>query len=147
MPGAIVIDAGPRIGTSVARRLAHEGLPVAVLARSLATLEGAYNTALIQWDPFGELARPSGVHVRSRPGGPDHSLNAAVDVDAAGADSHGGRRRRRTPGIEEGREAGDIAAGRRSTPQALAANGRVQRSRRHTPSTQPALPDTAAERR
>lgn len=39
MPGAIVIGAGPGIGTSVARRLADEGLPVAVLARSAATIE------------------------------------------------------------------------------------------------------------
>jgi len=34
-----VIGAGPGIGTSVARRLADEGLPVAVLARSAATIE------------------------------------------------------------------------------------------------------------
>ena len=41
MPGAIVIGAGPGIGTSVARRLSRGGLPVAVLARSSATVEGA----------------------------------------------------------------------------------------------------------
>jgi len=41
MPGAIVIGAGPGIGTSVARRLAREGLPVAVVARSPATVERA----------------------------------------------------------------------------------------------------------
>jgi NAD(P)-dependent dehydrogenase (short-subunit alcohol dehydrogenase family) len=44
MPGAIVIGAGPGIGTAVARRLAREGLPVAVLARSRATVDGALAT-------------------------------------------------------------------------------------------------------
>jgi len=41
MPGAIVIGAGPGIGASVARRLAREALPIAVLARSAATVDGA----------------------------------------------------------------------------------------------------------
>lgn len=41
MPGAIVIGAGPGIGTSVAQRLAREGLAVAVLARSPATVDAA----------------------------------------------------------------------------------------------------------
>ena len=41
MPGAIVIGAGPGIGTSVAQRFAREGLPVAVLARSRATVDTA----------------------------------------------------------------------------------------------------------
>jgi NAD(P)-dependent dehydrogenase (short-subunit alcohol dehydrogenase family) len=41
VPGAIVIGAGPGIGTSVAQRLAREGLPVAVLARSRATVDVA----------------------------------------------------------------------------------------------------------
>jgi NAD(P)-dependent dehydrogenase (short-subunit alcohol dehydrogenase family) len=36
MPGAIIIGAGPGIGTSVAQRLAREGLPVGV--RALAQL-------------------------------------------------------------------------------------------------------------
>jgi NAD(P)-dependent dehydrogenase (short-subunit alcohol dehydrogenase family) len=44
MPGAIVIGAGPGIGTSVARRLARAGLPVAVLARSRATVDAALAT-------------------------------------------------------------------------------------------------------
>lgn len=39
-PGAIVIGAGPGIGTSVARRLAREGITVGVLARSAATVAG-----------------------------------------------------------------------------------------------------------
>ena len=41
MPGAIVIGAGPGIGVAVARRLAREGLPVGVVARSPATVEAA----------------------------------------------------------------------------------------------------------
>jgi NAD(P)-dependent dehydrogenase (short-subunit alcohol dehydrogenase family) len=41
MPGAIVIGAGPGIGTSVARRFAGAGLPVAVVARSRATVDTA----------------------------------------------------------------------------------------------------------
>ncbi len=38
MPGAIIIGAGPGIGASVAQRLAREGLAVAVIARSDATV-------------------------------------------------------------------------------------------------------------
>ena len=41
MPGAIVIGAGPGIGTSVARRFAREGLAVGVLARSPGTVGAA----------------------------------------------------------------------------------------------------------
>src|SRR5687767_13244635 len=41
MPGGIVIGAGPGIGVSVARRLAREGLPVGVIARSRATVDHA----------------------------------------------------------------------------------------------------------
>jgi NAD(P)-dependent dehydrogenase (short-subunit alcohol dehydrogenase family) len=41
MPGAIVIGAGPGIGTSVAVRFAREGLAVTVLARSQLTVDAA----------------------------------------------------------------------------------------------------------
>jgi NAD(P)-dependent dehydrogenase (short-subunit alcohol dehydrogenase family) len=41
MPGAFIIGAGPGIGRSVALRFAREGLPIGVLARSSATVEGA----------------------------------------------------------------------------------------------------------
>src|SRR4051794_2698802 len=41
MPGMVVIGAGPGIGTSVARRFARAGLPVAVLPRSRATVDTA----------------------------------------------------------------------------------------------------------
>lgn len=39
MDTAVVIGAGPGIGRAVAARLAKEGLPVAVIARSAATVE------------------------------------------------------------------------------------------------------------
>ncbi|MFD9903577.1 SDR family NAD(P)-dependent oxidoreductase [Streptomyces sp. NPDC059063] len=41
MAGTIVIGAGPGIGQAVARQFAGDGSPVAVLARSRATVEGA----------------------------------------------------------------------------------------------------------
>jgi NAD(P)-dependent dehydrogenase (short-subunit alcohol dehydrogenase family) len=41
MPGAIVIGAGPGIGTSVAQRFAREGLAISVLARSQLTVDTA----------------------------------------------------------------------------------------------------------
>jgi NAD(P)-dependent dehydrogenase (short-subunit alcohol dehydrogenase family) len=41
MSGAVVIGAGPGIGRSVAVRFAREGLPVAVVARTEATVRGA----------------------------------------------------------------------------------------------------------
>jgi NAD(P)-dependent dehydrogenase (short-subunit alcohol dehydrogenase family) len=39
MPGAVIIGAGPGIGRSVAKRFAREGLPVALLARTRATVD------------------------------------------------------------------------------------------------------------
>lgn len=39
MPGLIVVGAGPLIGQSVSRRFAREGLPVAVIARTQATVD------------------------------------------------------------------------------------------------------------
>ncbi|UGQ09301.1 SDR family NAD(P)-dependent oxidoreductase [Yinghuangia sp. ASG 101] len=41
MPGAVVIGAGPGIGRSVARRFAAAGMPVALIARSRATVDAA----------------------------------------------------------------------------------------------------------
>ncbi|GAA4628912.1 SDR family NAD(P)-dependent oxidoreductase [Actinoallomurus vinaceus] len=41
MPSAVIIGAGPGIGRAVARRFAREGLPVALIARSEATLEAS----------------------------------------------------------------------------------------------------------
>jgi len=41
MSGAVVIGAGPGIGTAVARRFAKEGLPVTVIARSRSTVDSA----------------------------------------------------------------------------------------------------------
>jgi NAD(P)-dependent dehydrogenase (short-subunit alcohol dehydrogenase family) len=41
MAGAVIIGAGPGIGTAVARRFAREGMPVAVVARSRETVDRA----------------------------------------------------------------------------------------------------------
>jgi NAD(P)-dependent dehydrogenase (short-subunit alcohol dehydrogenase family) len=41
MAGAVIIGAGPGIGTAVARRFARAGMPVAVVARSRETLDRA----------------------------------------------------------------------------------------------------------
>lgn len=41
MAGAVIVGAGPLIGTSVARRLAREGMPVVVIARSPDSLRDA----------------------------------------------------------------------------------------------------------
>lgn len=43
MSGAVIIGAGPGIGRSVARRFAREGLPIALIARNAATVEGVAN--------------------------------------------------------------------------------------------------------
>ncbi|MDT7751156.1 MAG: hypothetical protein QOD96_4818, partial [Pseudonocardiales bacterium] len=39
MSGAVIIGAGPGIGLAVARRFAREGLPVALVARTRATVD------------------------------------------------------------------------------------------------------------
>jgi NAD(P)-dependent dehydrogenase (short-subunit alcohol dehydrogenase family) len=49
MPGAIVIGSGPGIGRSVARRFAREGMPVALIARTAATLADVAEVV----SPFG----------------------------------------------------------------------------------------------
>ena len=38
MPGALIVGAGPGLGTALARRFAREGLPVALIARTTRTL-------------------------------------------------------------------------------------------------------------
>jgi NAD(P)-dependent dehydrogenase (short-subunit alcohol dehydrogenase family) len=53
MAGTIVIGAGPGIGTSVARRFARAGLPVAVLSRSRPTVDAAL--AALADAPAGSL--------------------------------------------------------------------------------------------
>jgi NAD(P)-dependent dehydrogenase (short-subunit alcohol dehydrogenase family) len=77
MPGAIVIGAGPGIGTSVAQRFAREGLAVAVLARSRATVDAALaSVAAIRSDTVGVTADVTD----------EHALRAALDevVDRLG---------------------------------------------------------------
>lgn len=44
IPPAVVIGAGPGIGGAVARRFAREGLPVALIARSTATVQAVAET-------------------------------------------------------------------------------------------------------
>ena len=48
MPGIIIIGVGPGIGISVARRFAHEGFAVGVIARSQGTMDAALAT-LTDW--------------------------------------------------------------------------------------------------
>lgn len=55
MPGAIVIGAGPGVGTSVARRLSREGLTVGVIARTESTVDAALS-ALSDYDALGVTA-------------------------------------------------------------------------------------------
>ena len=77
MPGAIVIGAGPGIGTSVAQRFAREGLAVAVLARSRATVDAALaSVAAIRSDTVGVTADVTD----------EHAVRAALDqvVDRLG---------------------------------------------------------------
>ena len=41
MAGAVIIGAGPGIGTSVARRFAAAGMPVGLISRTAATVDAA----------------------------------------------------------------------------------------------------------
>jgi NAD(P)-dependent dehydrogenase (short-subunit alcohol dehydrogenase family) len=56
VPGAIVIGAGPGIGTAVARRLAREGMPVTVLARAQPTVDAALGALGDQAEALGLVA-------------------------------------------------------------------------------------------
>jgi NAD(P)H-dependent FMN reductase/NADP-dependent 3-hydroxy acid dehydrogenase YdfG len=53
--GALIIGAGPGLGTSLARRLAREGMPVGVIARSETTIESLLE-ALGEVDALGVTA-------------------------------------------------------------------------------------------
>ncbi len=55
MSGAVVLGAGPGIGTAVARRVARAGLAVGVIARTEATVDDAL-TALSGYDTLGVAA-------------------------------------------------------------------------------------------
>jgi NAD(P)-dependent dehydrogenase (short-subunit alcohol dehydrogenase family) len=59
MSGAVIIGAGPGIGRSVARRFAREGLPVALIARSAATVEGVAEAVAGQGVPVVPLVADS----------------------------------------------------------------------------------------
>ncbi len=70
MPGAIVIGAGPGIGSSVARRLAREGLAVGVIARSPATVDAALAVL---------AADGAEAHGATADAADDHALRAGLD--------------------------------------------------------------------
>jgi NAD(P)-dependent dehydrogenase (short-subunit alcohol dehydrogenase family) len=72
VPGGIVIGAGPGIGTAVARRLAREGLPVGVIARSQTTVDRAL-AALNGAPKLGRIADATD----------DAGLRAALDAFVA----------------------------------------------------------------
>jgi NAD(P)H-dependent FMN reductase/NAD(P)-dependent dehydrogenase (short-subunit alcohol dehydrogenase family) len=55
MSGAVILGAGPGLGTAVARRVARGGLAVGVIARTEATVDDAL-TALSDYDAFGVAA-------------------------------------------------------------------------------------------
>ncbi|HEX4253080.1 MAG TPA: SDR family NAD(P)-dependent oxidoreductase [Pseudonocardia sp.] len=74
MPGAVIIGAGPGIGRSVARRFAREGLPIALLARSRASV-----------DPVAEEVGRLGVQVVALTAdtADEDALRTALDTAAA----------------------------------------------------------------
>ncbi|GAA4011273.1 SDR family oxidoreductase [Allokutzneria multivorans] len=84
MPGVVVIGAGPGIGNAVARRFAREGLPVAVIARSEATVEA--ELALVADSTDADALRSALDKVTEQLGVPDVVVyNAAlVRADALG---------------------------------------------------------------
>jgi len=71
MSGAVVIGAGPGIGKSVAHRFAREGLPIAVVARTMATVEAV-----------AEHLAPTGVRIVSliADSKDETALRAALDA-------------------------------------------------------------------
>ena len=71
MAGAIIIGAGPGIGTAVARRFAAAGMPLGLIARTGATLEAA-----------GAAVAATGVTVAgaTADAGRDDQLTAALDA-------------------------------------------------------------------
>lgn len=73
MSGAVIIGAGPGIGQSVARRFAREGMPVALISRTTATLERV-----------SRAVRPLGVPVVTRVAdcADETSLTGALDAAA-----------------------------------------------------------------
>jgi NAD(P)-dependent dehydrogenase (short-subunit alcohol dehydrogenase family) len=82
MTSAIVVGAGPGIGTSVARRFAREGLAVTVIARSRRTVDAALDRVTeAGTEPAGRSAVGLTADVTD-----EAALNAALD---AAVDRHG----------------------------------------------------------
>jgi NAD(P)-dependent dehydrogenase (short-subunit alcohol dehydrogenase family) len=71
VPGIVIIGVGPGIGTAVARRFAREGLPVALVARSAATVA----TAAKAVEELGVQAVPLTADASV-----DQALKAALDT-------------------------------------------------------------------
>jgi short-subunit dehydrogenase len=117
MPGAVIIGAGPGIGTSVARRFAAAGMPVGLIARTAASVDAAraavvatvpgvtvagatadaglgvpealvYNAGLIRRDRPGELSREE--HFAAYAINVLGALTAAVHLAPAMAGAGGG---------------------------------------------------------
>ena len=82
MPSAIIVGAGPGIGTAVARRVAREGLAVGVLARSAATVAAA-EAAVRAEDAETSGARADVID--------EHGLRAALDALVERLGVHGWR--------------------------------------------------------
>lgn len=74
MPGAVVIGAGPGIGRSVARRFAREGLPIALVARTRATVDAVV-------EEVGQLGVPVVALIADT--ADEDALRAALDTAAA----------------------------------------------------------------
>ena len=73
MPGAVIIGAGPGIGTSVARRFAAAGMPVGLIARTAASVDAA-RAAVVAAVPGVTVAGATA------DAGQDDQLTAALDA-------------------------------------------------------------------
>ncbi|MFF6983703.1 SDR family NAD(P)-dependent oxidoreductase [Streptomyces sp. NPDC008343] len=76
MPGVVVIGAGPGIGSAVARRFAREGMTIALIARTVKTVETAAETV-------AEAAAPGArVVALTADSADEKALRAALDSAA-----------------------------------------------------------------
>ena len=121
MPGAIVIGAGPGIGTSVAQRFAREGLPVSVLARSRPTVDAALaaldDTPAQTLGLTVDVTDETALRARTRRGGRPvrrarcPRLQRCVDPVGRPRRAHGSPAARRVGGQRRGRDHRDHPSG------------------------------------